>query len=292
MIFNNLYDKDTTPNRVVVLGSNGFISSSVIKYLSDLNIDTLNVSRKEFDLENSNSVDLLSDLIDEKDTILFIAANAPVKNNDMLLSNLLICKNICNLLDRKKINHLIHISSDAIYKDSAKPLDETSCAEPNSLHGLMHLSREIMIKNIYSGDLCILRPTLIFGIADPHNGYGPNSFFRKAINNDSIKIFGKGEERRDHVYIDDVSKIILFSILRKSIGKLNIVSGRIVSFLEIAKKIIKITNSKSKIEYIPRIGDMPHNGYRQFDAKLISKTYPDFVFNDIDRGIIKMIGSR
>ena len=177
MAFNNLFKKDTKPNRVVVLGSNGFISSAVINRLSDLNINTLNISRKEFDLENSNSVDGLSNLIDERDTILFVAANAPVKNESMLLSNFLICKNICQLLNKKKINHLIYISSDAVYKDSMKLIDEASCAEPDSLHGLMHLSREVMIQNSYNGDLCILRPTLVFGIADPHNGYGPNSFF-------------------------------------------------------------------------------------------------------------------
>ena len=68
------------------------------------------------------------------------------------------------------------------------------------------------------------------------------------MSNESIKIFGKGEEMRDHVHIDDVSRIIVLSILRKSIGKLNIVSGSVVSFSEIASKIIDITNSKSKIE--------------------------------------------
>ena len=34
------------------------------------------------------------------------------------------------------------------------------------------------------------------------------------MSNESIKIFGKGEEMRDHVHIDDVSRIIVLSILR------------------------------------------------------------------------------
>ena len=52
--------------------------------------------------------------------------------------------------------------------------------------------------------LAILRPTLIYGEKDPHNGYGPNQFRRKANKGEAITLFGEGEERRDHVAIDDV----------------------------------------------------------------------------------------
>ena len=30
--------------------------------------------------------------------------------------------------------------------------------------------------------LCIVRPTLVYGANDPHNGYGPNKFIRLAHN--------------------------------------------------------------------------------------------------------------
>ena len=48
-------------------------------------------------------------------------------------------------------------------------------------------------------DLAILRPTLIYGAGDPHNGYGPNRFRRLAATGKPIILFGEGEERRDHV---------------------------------------------------------------------------------------------
>jgi len=38
----------------------------------------------------------------------------------------------------------------------------------------MHLTREMILKNKFNKILCILRPTLIYGPGDSHNGYGPN----------------------------------------------------------------------------------------------------------------------
>ena len=43
----------------------------------------------------------------------------------------------------------------------------------------MHLMRENMLK-LLDVKLCIVRPTLIYGTNDPHNGYGPNQFIRLA----------------------------------------------------------------------------------------------------------------
>ena len=62
----------------------------------------------------------------------------------------------------------------------------------------MHLVREIMFTSEVKALLAILRPTLIYHAADPHNGYGPNRFWRLARSREPIRLFGKGDERRDH----------------------------------------------------------------------------------------------
>jgi nucleoside-diphosphate-sugar epimerase len=43
-------------------------------------------------------------------------------------------------------------------------------------------------------------------MGDPHNGYGPNRFRRLAAAGQEIVLFGGGEERRDHVLVDDVAR--------------------------------------------------------------------------------------
>ena len=71
----------------------------------------------------------------------------------------------------------------------------------------MHLTRENLLNKLFSEKILILRPTLVYGKNDPHNGYGPNSFIRLARKNKDIKIFGK-EKKRDHIHIEDVVQII------------------------------------------------------------------------------------
>lgn len=258
-------------NRIVILGSNGFVANSLKNKLKKLNYNFLAISKKEINLELSNSYKRLNKKIKKNDIIIFIAAIAPVKTLDMLIQNLKICSNVVKAIEKKDISSLIYISSDAVYSDSMNKIKENSPTLPNSLHGLMHLSREIILKEKFSKIISILRPTLIFGKNDPHNGYGPNSFYRLAKMNKDIKIFGKGEELRDHIFIDDVSDAIIKVIKLNKKVEINLVTGKILSFDEIAKKIIKLTNSKSKIVYIKRPGPMPHNGYRAFNNLSLKK---------------------
>ena len=238
-------------NKVVILGG-GFISTNLINYLKRLNLKFLLLNRKILDLSNANESAKLKKYISKKDIIVFIAAKAPVKNFSMFEENIKILNNVCMNLKNIEFKKIIYISSDAIYSDIIKKrINENSVKDPSSLHGLMHLYRENILK-IYFKNITILRPTLIFGSNDPHNGYGPNSFIRNAQKGKNIKLFGKGEEIRDHVHIDDVVKIITIVIKKNFYTDFNIVSSKEVSFYEIAKciqkeyKNIKVLFSKEK----------------------------------------------
>ena len=59
-------------------------------------------------------------------------------------------------------------------------------------------------------------------------------------NTNLIKLFGKGEERRDHIHVDNVADIVFGSITKKIGGIINAVSGNIISFREITKNLKKI----------------------------------------------------
>ena len=41
----------------------------------------------------------------------------------------------------------------------------------------------------------ILRPTLVYGPGDTHNGYESNMFLRAVNSGENIDLFGKGEEQ-------------------------------------------------------------------------------------------------
>ena len=127
----------------------------------------------------------------------------------MMLENISMVAPVCEALAKQSVAHVVYVSSDAVYADGPLPLTEASPAAPTSLHGAMHLAREQML--LAAGGttpLAILRPTLVYGAGDPHNGYGPNKFRRQANRGEAIVLFGEGEERRDHVDVDDIAEIV------------------------------------------------------------------------------------
>lgn len=274
------------PGRVVVVGAGGFVGKATVGKLTTQKLNVVGITRQDVDLLSEGAVARLVSSLRTEDTLVVIAARAPVKSDSMLIENLRMMETVCAALHSVPVGHVIYISSDAVYADAAGPLNETSCAQPVSLHGVMHLAREVMLANAWNGPLCVLRPTLIYGAADPHNGYGPNRFRRLANRGEEILLFGDGEERRDHVYIDDVAEIIARCIVHKSVGTLNIATGNVVTFREIAERIARLVPTPTSIRSIPRTGLMPHGGYRAFDVSSTTRAFPDFGYTPLELGLV------
>ena len=277
--------KAENPNRVVVLGSNGFIASAIMRRLKAVGIKTLGLGRNELNLLEHKAGDKLARLLEPRDVVIFTSARAPCKDLQMLSENIKMATSVISALMQKQVSHVIYISSDAVYRDTEIAITEASCAEPSSLHGVMHLTREVALRQSYLGRLAIVRPTLVYGYDDPHNGYGPNRFRRLASTGSEIILFGEGEERRDHVHVEDVGELVQLIVTNKSTGIVNAVSGELVSFRELAEFISAGFSTNVQIKTTPRLGLMPHNGYRAFNNTNLIKAFPDFRFKGWREGI-------
>jgi nucleoside-diphosphate-sugar epimerase len=206
----------------------------------------------------------------------------------MLAANIRMMDSVCRALENAPVSHVVYISSDAVYADDPSPLTEDSRMQPDSLHGMMHAARELMLHSVLADTpLAILRPTLIYGAADPHAGYGPNQFRRRAAAGEEIVLFGQGEERRDHVLIDDVAEIIRIVLLRRSRGALNVATGTVTSFREIAEIVAGHFTPPPAIGSRPRQGPMPHNGLRPFDIGNCRSALPEFRYTPLVEGLAK-----
>jgi nucleoside-diphosphate-sugar epimerase len=265
------------PARVVVIGAAGFVGGAVAKRLEQDGIPVAKISRREVDLLAPDAAERLSKIFQSGDAVVAAAAKAPVKDSAMLVENMIMARAMVRAL--ASVAHVVNISSDAVYADSDQPLTESSCAEPGSLHGAMHLAREVMFTTEVKAPLALLRPSLLYGAADPHNGYGPNRFRRLAAEGKEIVLFGEGEERRDHVYIGDVAELVARVLYHRSKGVLNIATGTVHSFRDIALRF------SAKVKGSPRNGPMPHNGYRPFDPAGTRKAFPDFRYTLLDEGL-------
>jgi len=274
------------PDRVIVLGARGFVGAAAADRLEADGIQVLRLTRGEIDLFADDADTALSSEFRPTDTVVMVSAIAPAKNSTMMLDNIIMMKSVCQALREKPVAHVIYISSDAVYADSSSPLTEASCMAPASFHGMMHAVREFMIADA-AGDtpLAVLRPSLLYGAKDPHNGYGPNRFRRLAQAGEEIVLFGKGEERRDHVFIDDLAEIVRLVVRHKSRGALNVATGEVASFREIAEMVTSLFNFPPAIKETLRVGPMPHDGYRPFDISSCHAAFSGFRYTPLLEGL-------
>ena len=264
------------PSRVVVIGAGGFVGGTIVKQLSLANVPTLALTRKQVNLLAPNAAESLAALLRRDDAVVFVSAVAPAKNVAQLMTNLRMAEAVCAAVAAVPPAHLLYISSDAVYADDANPVTERSPVAPSTTHGMMHAARELMLRSEYRGPLAFLRPTLIFGAEDPHSGYGPNRFRRQAAKGEPITIFGEGEERRDHIAVEDVARLAVLILLHRSAGALNAVTGVATSFHDIAQIVAAQFSPHADVKSVPRPGPRPHLLHRFFDITEMNKVFPEF----------------
>ena len=201
----------------------------------------------------------------------------------------LIMNNFIKAIINIDLKNILYVSSDAVYEDSLGLISEDNNRIVSNYHGNMHIKREEIITEYCDNrniNLTIIRPTLVYGPGDTHNGYGPNKFIRALNSGNLINLFGKGEEKRDHIFIDDVVNVINECIIKNITGNITLATGRVVSFFDIAKMTCKSKNvSVDRIKFNKRIGAMPHNGYRAFDVSKLKSTISGLKLTDIEKGI-------
>jgi UDP-glucose 4-epimerase len=276
------------PTRTVVLGSGGFIGGAVIRKPEAAGHAVVGLGRKELDLLAVGAAEKLASLLQPDDALVVVSARAPCKTPAMMLENIGMMATVCETVSKRPVAHLVYVSSDAVYADGPLPLTEASPAAPTSLHGAMHLAREQMLLSVAGSiPLALLRPTLVYGAGDPHNGYGPNRFRRQANRGETIVLFGEGEERRDHVDVDDIAEIVALVLDHRSSGVLNIATGTVASFRALAERAVALAAKPVAIKGSPRIGPMPHNGYRLFDPAATLAAFPGFRYTAIDAGLTR-----
>ena len=289
MILKHHLKTKVSPARVILLGGSGFIGKNLTSHLTKLNIEVKSFSSKELDLTNKESVQILKSTVKETDAVVFLSALTPDKGKDTAttMRNLTMAQNVADFVEQSKFSHFISIGSDAIYADDILPegvTEETACA-PSTLYGLTHLVRELIIKAAVAKakvPAVFVRPCAVYGAGDTHNSYGPNRFLRTAIKDRKITLFGEGEEKRDHILVDDLSKLIILCLQHKSEGVINAVGGRSYSFMEVAQEVKSLVGDDVKIECMPRASAIT---YRHFNVTDRIKSFPEFQPTSLKTGL-------
>jgi UDP-glucose 4-epimerase len=281
----NTFSKN--PERVVLLGAHGFIGAVLKRQLEAQDVPTLAPTSAEVNLAAAGATEELVTLLRPTDTVVMLAVLAPDRGRDMasLIKNLVMMQSVSAALEKTGCDHLVYFSSDGVYDKTVSHVNEDTPASPQDLYGIMHYTREVMVRNIDRFPLLILRPTLVYGFDDTHNAYGPNRFRRSAQQGGTIALIGGGEEARDHVHVEDVAALTLRCLMRRSLGTLNIATGISKSFREVAELVAKQFDCPVEITTTPRTNPITH---RHYDITNSIKAYPDFRFISLEEGVASM----
>jgi len=135
-------------------------------------------------------------------------------------------------------------------------------------------------------------------VARIFNTYGPrmskkdgrvvSNFILQALNNEPITIYGDGSQTRSFCYVSDqIEGIYKMMQQDEFIGPVNIGNPHEISILELAEKVIKMCNSKSKLEYKELPEDDPLQ--RKPDIELAQQVLGWAPKIDIEKGLKKTV---
>ncbi|MCC7208164.1 MAG: NAD-dependent epimerase/dehydratase family protein [Anaerolineae bacterium] len=155
--------------------------------------------------------------------------------------------------------HIVFASSRLVYGyTGSMPATEDAPLLPTSIYGLHKLTVEHYYRLYgmhYGVPYTIVRLTNPYGpyqLPDSR-GYGiVNSFIMRALGNETLQVFGDGNQLRDYVYIEDVIEALLCigysAVVRGQI--LNIGLGRSIRLAEMAEMVVRLAGNGS-IEHVP-----------------------------------------
>lgn len=290
--------------KIVVTGGAGFIGSHIAEYWhnegADVHvIDNLrsgflsNIEPFEKVIFHKISItdrDSVFEILKNTDFVFHLAAfvsvpesiEKPYECAEINIDGLL------NVLDACKeygVRKIVFSSSAAIYGDNPlSPKTVEMKPDPKSPYGTTKLEGENYLKQYnqnFGLEAVSLRYFNVFGPRqDPNSQYSAAIpiFVAKAIRNETITIYGDGEQTRDFIFVKDVVKAnILAATSANANGVFNVATGSAITINDIVKFVVEETNSKSKIVYEQeRPGDIKHSLASMNETKQKLNFYPTY----------------
>ena len=279
--------KPALPPCTVVLGA-GFVGGAAADAVAAAGGRVERIGRAQIDLLADGAFEFLAEQFRPDDVLVVACAETPCEDGRALERNIAMMNTVVAALKRQPVAHVIYVSSDAVYKDSSEPLTEKDCAEPRSLQGIMHLACERLLLAESGVPVGIVRPVPVYGAKDPRNAYGPNRFRRLAIDGKDISLIGEGEERRDHLLVDDLGALIKRMVMHRSTGLLNAATGEAHSYREVAEMVTSRIRLRIMIRASERPAGMAYAASRSFNPSATFYAFPDFRYTPLAEGLAKV----
>jgi dTDP-glucose 4,6-dehydratase len=277
--------------RLLVTGGCGFIGSNFIRFIlqkyEDYEITNLDALTYAGNQENLKDIqhqeryrfikgriedrDLVKSLLGEVDCIINFAAESHVDRSiadaqPFLTTNIMGLYNLLEAARETGIGRFIHLSTDEVYgslDDDEGFFTEESPLSPNSPYSASKASGDLLVRaymTTHGFPAIIVRPS---------NNYGPYQYPEKfiplmvtnLINGGRIPVYGKGDNIRDWLYVEDTCRALDRILHDGSPGEIyNVGGGNERRNIDVVKAVLELMGEgEEKIEYVP---DRPGHDYR------------------------------
>jgi UDP-glucose 4-epimerase len=268
--------------KYLITGGAGFIGSHladtlitrgdevvVLDNFTTGNKDNLSRIQRKIQIHNGNVLDriLVAKLVSECDFVVNLAASLGVLNIinkplESLKTNLQGTEIVLESADKFKKPVLIASTSEVYGKNNKVPLNE----EDDRVIGHPLKSRwsyseakavdESLAYFYYLENKLPIRIVRFFNTVGPrqvgHYGMVLPRFVSAALKNETLSVYGTGDQIRCFCHVDDaVRALLLVMDSDNTIGEVfNVGNNQQISIMELANKVIEITKSSSSIEKI------------------------------------------
>lgn len=274
--------------KILIAGGAGFLGSHLcLAYLnkgdSVVCLDNLATGRRKniANLESNENFkflecditkDLPEEVLNQKyDVIANLASPAsPPKYFKLALETLMVgalgTKNLLDLAKRDNARFLQASTSEVYGDPTVSPQPESYWGNVNS-YGARSMYDEAkrfgealvwVYKNQHGVNTGIVRIFNTYGPnMDPADGRVVSNFIMQALKGESITIYGDGKQTRSFCYVTDEVEGIMRVIESDVEGPINVGNPDEFTMIELAEKVIRLTNSKSELVHQPLPPDDP-----------------------------------
>ena len=287
---------------ILVTGGSGLVG----KHLRDIMPDAVYISSKDFDLKNSERVDIMMQFFKPKVVVHLAARVGGIVDNitypvEYLEENTLVNTNLLRACHEHNVDRVIAMGSTCMYPDVLEkyPMKEEELfnGPPPPDNFAYAMSKRLMASQIdsyikeYDKKWSYLIPCNLYGEHDKYEEHHSHfvSALIKKINEakDSVEIWGTGKPLRQFMYAGDLARVILYLIENDIVDNFNVAPDYVHSIEEITKIGMEAVG-KGDLE-ITYDNTKPDGQYRKdVDSSKILSVMKDFEFTSLGDGIGKV----
>lgn len=270
----------------LVTGAAGFMGSHLVDRLLEMDLEVVglddlsggfveNVNSKSTFIEGSiNDVELIERLFAryKLQYVFHLAAYAAENLSHFIRrynynNNLIGTVNLINASVNHDVKVFVFTSSIAVYGEPQRlPVTEAMPPAPKDCYGVAKYAVELDLQaahEMFGLNSIVFRPHNVYGerqnIGDKYRNV-IGIFINRALQGESVPVFGDGEQRRAFTHIDDVAPVIARSVFHPDVFNqtFNVGGDKHYSVNQVAQEVFSVMGMNTGIRYLPVRKEVKH----------------------------------